>query len=312
MASRPALAPLLAILFGILGVAGCRGPEPVARAGRILAPDGTPLPGVTVRARDGAAVTDPEGNWSLATQASELEFRKPGYKPTTRPAGERLLRLESTGRPVEVAWDERWNSPPTQGLRGWLAGQGVALKPVMKGQPLPPAEVVVLAAPAYSSYEALAELRAAAHGGATLLLAGEWGGYPAVDLAALNDLAAPAGIRFEGSLVRDAAASHPDRLTPTFEVPVAGSGESASFAGSGALSAVPPARILGVSATSSYRVTSWSQGPQILAAYGPLGGGKVVAIADSSWLTDHKAPESDRPNWLLGGNAALALTLIRF
>lgn len=309
MGSR-ALAPIGVLAFAI---GGCWGPTPVTRSGRVIGPDGMPLAGVTVSAQDGSAVSDAAGNWSLATREDRLQFRKPGFEPATLPATTRTPRLQSTGRPIEVAWDERWNSPATEGVRAWLGTQGVSVKAVAKDQKLFPADVIVLASPAFSSYEALADLRAAARQGATLLLAGEWGGYPAVDLATLNEVASTAGIRFEGSLVRDPAATgSSDRIAPSFPWQPKGQSEPATFAGTGALSAVPPAVILASSGPASYRVSSWSHGPQIVAAYGPLGSGKVLAVADSSWLTDATSLGGSKPNWQVGGNSALALALVRF
>ncbi len=307
-----ALLTTTAVLCG-LALAGCPGPAPVTRTGRVVGPDGVPLAGVTVSAEDGSAVSGPDGRWSLATGVEQLAYRKPGYTPVSVPAAQQSARLEPTGKPIRVAWDDRWKSPATDGIRKWLGTQGVNVQAVGSGQRLPQAEVVVVWSPAYSSYEALSELHAATRRGATLLLAGEWGGYPGVDLATLNELSAPAGIRFDGSLVRDPA-SLPDldHFVPTFTVSALTPQTPAEFAGSGALSAVPPAVILGNSGAATYRVSNWSHGPQIVAAYGPEGAGKVVAVADSSWLTDSKTLVPDKPNWQAGGNAALALALVRF
>lgn len=311
-ARRPILLGGLPLLVA-LSLAGCPGPTPITRTGRVVGTDGTPVAGATVSAPDTSAVTDARGRWALATGHATLEIRKPGFKAASAPATQPEVRLESSGKPISVVWDDRWSSPPSEGIRTWLSAQGAALRTVTAGQRVLPADVVVLASPAFSSYDALAELHAAVRQGATLLLAGEWGGYPGVDLAALNDLAAPAGIRFDGSLIRDlAAAPGSDRFTPTFSLPGAGLSEPATFAGSGALSAVPPALILASSGTASYRVSNWSRGPQIVAAYGPAGAGKVVAVADSSWLADAKSLGAGTPNWQVGGNPALALALVRF
>ncbi len=299
-------------LLAAVWLGGCGIFEPAPRGGLVVAPDGAPLPGVVVAAGDASAVTGADGRWALATRDWSATFRKPGYLAQDAHLPADSITLQPGQEALRAAWDERWAGPPLDGAKAWLDGQGIDVVVVSSGT-LPTAEVIVLAAPSFYSNAALGETLAAVRNGATLLLAGEWGGFSRVDMAALDNLGAPAGIRFSGSVVRDPAAGMlPDRLVPEFLIPSLPASGSVQFASAGALSAVPPAAILARTGEASYRVSMWKRGPQIVAAYGPLGKGKVVAVSDASWLTDDRTLDPAKPNWQVAGNAALALALVRF
>ncbi|MBM3267380.1 MAG: hypothetical protein FJZ01_07010 [Candidatus Sericytochromatia bacterium] len=304
-----------------LGTIGCLGAallaacgifDPTPRTGAVTGPDGAPLAGVTVSTGDASAVTGADGRWALATRTRKATFRKPGFSPlaATLPAGATVL--EPSAVPVQAVFDDRWAGPAQDGIRTWLGSQGVAVRVLASGD-LPEAEVIVLAAPSFYSQKARDETLRAVRAGATLLLAGEWGGASRVEFQALDALAGSAGIRFAGSLTRDPSAGLlVDWLTPEFIVSLPQASESARFAAAGVLSAIPPAFVLARSGEASYRITTWQRGPQVLAAYGPLGAGKVVAVSDASWLGDDRTLDPARPNWEVAGNAALALALVRF
>jgi hypothetical protein len=114
-------------------------------------------------------------------------------------------------------------------------------------------------------------------------------------------------------LIRDPAAyPTPGTIRPEFLIAGLAANGAVRMGEAGALAAIPPAWVLARSASTSYRVAQWQRGPQILAAVGPLGAGKVVALADASWLTDERSLDGSAANWELTGHAALALALVRF
>ncbi|MBI6546952.1 MAG: carboxypeptidase regulatory-like domain-containing protein [Cyanobacteria bacterium NC_groundwater_1444_Ag_S-0.65um_54_12] len=294
---------------------GCSSPTMINLSGHVLDATGKPLAGVTVTTKTNSTITAASGAWQLIGLPNDtLQLRKVGFHTQVIPAGNSEVRLTATPGPIRVVWDERWLPQPTAGLKAYLSSKGLAIITIAHGA-LPPAEVVVLLSPAFFTAEAAQQLLAMSRSGSTLIIAGEWGGYPGVDREALNLLSQPAGITFEGSLIRNLTTTGVSEwLSPLFIDPAISPANGARFFSAGYLTIVPPAKPFAISGERSYRVasSSWSKGSQVLAAYSPLGAGKIIALSDTSCFSDETVRSQKSPRWQSSDNANLMLELIRF
>ena len=300
-----------ALLLAVL-LTACGGSQGVY-SGVVTGAGGNPLSGVVVSASDGSTLTDDSGRWQISTHASRLEFDKPGYQKTTVAASTTVLSLPPAASPLQVVFDDRWDDLPSSGLQGWLAGQGMRVYDLKQGLGPATADVTVLLSPAYFSTWALQPQLEAVRSGQTLIVAGQWGGYVGSDLGTLNALTQGTGIQFDGSLVRDRAATDdPNAFLPQVVDPASDPGPAPEFFSAGALFVASPARVLLQSSSSSYRVDAWSDGPQIVGAVAPLGAGKIIALSDAACFSDLAQGTSKTPGWKTAGNPQLALDLVDY
>ncbi len=297
----------------VLALTACGILAPTTCSGKVVAPGEKPLAGVVVSSSDGSTLTDDSGAWQLATDAKTLTFRKPGYQVQQLPVRSSVVTLSPSSHPLQVVFDDRWDGLASTGLQQWLARQGMQVYDLKAGTNPATADVVVLLSPAFFTQSQISPLLSAVRSGQTLLLAGQWGGYAGTDLGTLNTLSAGTGIEFEGSLVRDRAATDSvDSFVPSILEPGIASANAPEFFSAGALGVASPARVLLQSGSRSYRVSAWSDEPQDVGAVAPLGAGKIIAISDAACFSDLLEDSAQQPGWQIGGNAQLAQALIDY
>ena len=296
-----------------LALSACGILAPTAYSGEVVAPGGKPLAGVVVSSPDGSTLTDDAGGWQLATGARTLTFRKPGYQVEQLPARSPVVTLPASSRPLQVVFDDRWDGLASTGLQQWLARQGMQVYDLKAGTNPATADVMVLLSPAYFTRSQIDPLLSAVRSGQTLLLAGQWGGYAGTDLGTLNTLSAGTGIQFDGSLVRDRAATDSvDAFVPLILEPAIAPANAPEFFSAGSLGVSSPAHVLLRSGPRSYRVSAWADAPQDVGAVAPLGAGKIIALSDAACFSDLPEGSAQQPGWQIGGNAQLALALIGY
>ncbi len=310
---EPARLLRASVAGAVLTLTACGILAPTTFSGRVVAPGGKPLAGVVVSASDGSTLTDDSGAWQLATGAGTLTFRKPGYQVEQLSARSSVVTLPASAHPLQVVFDDRWDGLASTGLQQWLARQGLQVYDLQAGTNPATADVVVLLSPAYFTRSQIAPLLADVRSGQTLLLAGQWGGDAGSDLGTLNALSAGTGIQFDGSLVRDRAATDSvDAFVPLVLEPAIAPATAPEFFSAGALSVASPAHVLLGSGPRSYRVSAWSDDPQEVGAVAPLGAGKIIALSDAACFSDLPEGSAQQPGWQIGGNAQLALALVGY
>lgn len=306
------------VAFMLACLAGCGlfgGPQPIFTArGRVVDPEGRAVPGAVVSDGRGSVLTDEGGRFALAVYERALAAAKPGYAVMRAEAPddrELEIRLAKRAAAEDVALDGRWAGRALGGLRAALAeaADGLAEYP---GTSLAKLEVLVMVTPGAVPASERAAIAAWVRDGGRLILCGEWGGFPDQDLAALNDLAGPAGLAFTGSTVKplagtDLALSVP-RATPASLGALVGDAPITLYAATD-LEVRGAARPILASGPKAYAVLATGGAP-VLAAVGPSGLGKVFAIGDSSLWRDEDSEGLGVPNVGHGGNAKLAAALM--
>ena len=324
-ANAPRRAPrrgLLALvaLAGLLPACGMLGAsEPqLPIAGQVLDKDGQPLPGAVVSDGRAATLTDESGRFAFSAYDHAITAVKPGYRSVKQHADQgrnAAFRLEAAPGAVRVGIDRRFAGDRLTGLSAYMAGDGheVSRYP---DRPLSSLDALVMVTPGAIDSQELARLRSWVRAGGRLILCGEWGGFPAQDLAGLNDLAADAGIRFTGATVKSSVRSTqaewlrvPGLAIQSLDQQVGAEGLFLFTCTS--LTLEGGARPLFQSDRRAYSVMS-RLGEQVLGAVGASGFGKVFAIGDSSLWLDEDSEGVGVANWQRGANRRLASVLVQW
>lgn len=303
---------LLAGAALLLGGCGWFGPVPYE--GQVVDPAGHPLAGAVVASDKAATLTGADGRFRLPDSAGTLTARKIRYASLKVSRSMDRIVLTPEDRPVRVAWDQRWQSPAMEGLKGHLAANGFAITPVTDGALPEDQDLYVLASPSWFNQAAYEEYLRQAGRGAKILLLGEWGGYDGIDLAACNSLGTKAGITFVAAAVRTYSDRTPEEwltFRPSKELLGTDLAKGVRLFTAGALDLQPPALSLLATDGEGIRIQSWSRGVQSVAAAGPLGRGSLVALADTSLWTDETDSDGSA-HWKSLDNPAFAVSLLNW
>lgn len=317
-AKLPAALLLLASLLAGCGLMGP--PQPIFTVtGQVIDAEGQPVPGAVVSDGEVGTITDDQGRYSLAIFSRELTAVKPGFSSGTvaAEAGRTaLFRLESRPAVTRLAIDRRWGGAGLGGLKGFLAAEGHSVYDY-PGRALSSLDVLVMVTPGALGAAEAERLNRWVKAGGRLILCGEWGGYPAQDLAGLNLLANPAGITFTGATVKTTVegAEGSEWLT----IPALASSALGRAVGTGGLHLFTCTSLeLGGGAMPLFRSDRRTYavlaglGPQVLGAVGASGYGKVIALGDSSLWLDEDSAQVGEPNWRRGANGKLASALAQW
>lgn len=318
-ATRRGLCTFVA-LAGLLPACGMLGPsEPqLPIEGQVLDRDGQPLPGAVVSDGRASTLTDESGRFAFSAYEPAITAVKPGYRSAAQHADQgrpAAFRLEAAPATVRVGIDRRFAGDRLSGLSAYLAGDGheVVRYP---DRSLSSLDTLVMVTPGALDSQELSRLRTWVRAGGRLILCGEWGGFPAQDLAGLNDLAVDAGIRFTGATVKSSAEATqaewlrvPGLAMRSLDQQVGGEGLFLFTCTS--LAVEGGARPLFQSDRRAYSVMS-RLGEQVLGAVGASGFGKVFAIGDSSLWLDEDSEGVGVANWQRGANRRLASVLVQW
>jgi hypothetical protein len=309
-------------LLAALLLAGCGWggpPQPLFTVGgRVLDANDQPVAGAVVTDGNGSVITEENGRYSLPVFSTHLTITKPGMatvrfdvdkgdSPTTR--------LSARASAPRVGLDTRWITEGLTGLRTAL-GEDLLAYPASS---LGGLDVLVMLTPGYLKQDELDALARWVRGGGRLVLAGEWGGYPAQNVDTLNALAQPAGITFTGATVKIAIGPDDEEglsssaaIAPASLAQLAGTDQPVYMFTTTSLALASPARAMLQSDKRAYSVLATSNrlSSQVLAAVGAVGSGKVFAIGDSSLWLDEDSDGSGTPNVARGANARLASALM--
>lgn len=326
VAFRPAraVARLAAIALTTFGLVGCGwggAAQPLFTArGVVLDAGGRPVAGAVVSDGRGGVLTDDAGRYAIALYDETLRIKKPGFATATveaeREVPAKVALSPAPGEP-RVAIDTRWVAGRMDTFRAKLDASGFAVKSY-PATPLAQLDVLMLVTPGVFRADELSDLRAWLKNGGRLILCGEWGGYPSQDLDLLNSLAADAGITFTGATVK--LTDEPGTggewmaisgISPPSLGKLAG-GEALHLFTTTSLALSAPAQPIFSTDRGAYSVLATRTGPQVVAAVGASGLGKVFALGDSSLWLDEDSGGFGSPNWQRGANLKLAEALIQW
>lgn len=317
----PAKVALIALAAALAGCGLAGPPEPLfTLTGLVQDPGGKPMPGAVVTDGQVSTLTDEQGRYSLAIYERGIRIKKPGFATASGEAesGKTLnFQLSRTPGAEKVAIDRRSVGDRLSGLKGFLRDEGHSVVDYAPGS-LSSYDVVMLVTPGYISESEGQKLRNWVRSGGRLILAGEWGGYPAQDLQGLNTLASDAGITFTGATIKQNTPESPGNewlsvqgISPASLSGLVGN-EALYLFTSTSLSVKAPARPVFTSDRRAYSVLAGTTGPQIVGAVGASGLGKVFALGDSSLWLDEDSEQIGTPNWQRGANRRLADAFIQW
>lgn len=269
--------------------------------GKVLSQNGQAIPGAVISDGERSTCTDEDGHFELNTSAKGLKVRKPGYMVGEFLTSGSELTLQKNVASISVAWDLRWSENQTAGIQSALATAGFKVQAF--NDKLPDADVWVLPCPRQFPTAAIAEALNWVRQGKNLVVFGEWGGYPAFDQSGVNSLLANTGISFSGSTIR--AYDAKDQEAPEWVLVNGFTSRSLLtdvYRGlqvftAGSLAVESPGRILAQSEGGSFRIMGFDKGNQIMAAYAPIGYGKITVWSDYSFITDNDSKGQGTPNW---------------
>ncbi|HBN08702.1 MAG TPA: hypothetical protein DD435_08655 [Cyanobacteria bacterium UBA8530] len=306
------------ILVSLLFLASCKSSAPsVPVKGTVRDSKGLPIAGAVISDGSVSTLTDDSGSFNLLAYSRNLMIHKPRFEPLEFQADTvNDLTLVSRTSPLTIAWDLRWGGGQTEGVRKHLLDNKVKVMPFKEG--IPTAEILVLSCPSVFSSEASLEARNWVRKGGTLVLLGEWGGYPFFDQDGANRLLEGTGIRFSGTTVREYDPKDQQRpewipiASFTSRALVAHLAKGPTLFTAGSLDLTTPAQTLAQTGEKSFRISSYSQGPQVVAAASPFGYGKFVVWSDNSFITDTDSLGNGTPDWKYADNAATAFNCFGF
>ncbi|MEB3197126.1 MAG: DUF4350 domain-containing protein [Candidatus Sericytochromatia bacterium] len=274
-----------------------------------------PLPGTVVTDGVNSVISDGLGHFRWKGRANALSFIKPGFSDKLVPLKSGLslpVELRVSSLRGRLAW--RVDGARTE-LSGLESALGAWAKSKLRRYPevdLNQVDLLVLLMPrGLASSETIRILNWVRRGG-RLLVCGEWGGERDFDKTCVNALVQPAGIQFTGATLKSNA-EDPFRLVVT--TPEAApllsleARDAVTMWGTCELSLSGPARPLLVSKTSAYSVLAIGDN-HVVAAVGPLGRGKVMAVADTSLWRDSDSSGVGKPNLETGANRRLLERLL--
>ncbi len=227
------------------------------------------------------------------------------------------MTMQPGSAALRVGLDARGAAGSVKGLSAALRRDVEQLAPY-PGTALARLDALVMITPGPLSNSELQALDGWIRGGGRLVICGEWGGFATQSLDSLNHLAGPAGITFTGGTVKLVDNADPDTewigapvVNPPSLAGLVGDGSVTLFtAGSLALSG--PARAILATDRRGYTVLAGRTGPQVLAAVGASGAGKVFGIADSSLWLDEDSRGKGEPNVEQGANSRLPIALLKW
>lgn len=280
-----------------------------AVVGRLVDAQGGPVEGAVVSDGLAVALSDAQGQFSLAGGgALELSVAKPGLESLRLAPGSQASPWRMGPGSLEVGLDPSLPAGvPMTKAKAWLTQQG------WRWTEGPPGAggVWLLVAPGGSMPQAKREQIVAhvAQGGKLVVLA-EWAGFSGQNWKGLNALLHELGAHVEPGLLRGPSGE------PSFPVsrfseggPLAKVG-SCRFHFGAPLFATPPLVPLARSGDGSYRVQEGTAASWPVVVGGPMRGGKVVVVGDASAFSDEDADRDGKANLDDGDNAKLLQALM--
>lgn len=283
---------------------------------------GAPLAGVVVSDGLASTVSGEGGAFTLAglkPGAVTISANKPGYARSEREVA------VAAGGPATLTWrlspaaktllldTSLATSPPAfSQARAALSAAGFTLVERLDQAPA----VWVLVRPTGALDPARAgAVRAFVAQGGSLVVLGEWGGSGAFRADRTDAYLHPLGVHLNRDLVRFGTADGgaANRLAPGHPALAGLSGLQVERACS--VFALPPLTALVAPATGAYRVQQAegsAEPPFAVAAGGPAGAGKVLAIGDASAFSDEDADGNGVSNFQTADNAKAWVQLLSF
>lgn len=287
--------------------------------GRALDASGNPLWGARITSGLATAYSGADGRFTLEgvpQGAATVRIAKTRFSPTTRAAtvsgsAQDLGDISLTG--VTTGF-YLYNPADTLGSKTTLAALA-SMRTQLSNNGFPEvsqstAKIWLLVAPKTLSSEQTQEIANFVAAGNKLVVLGEWGGYGGYSPNAINLLLSRYGINILPDLVKST-----QNLGQTDWIRVKGFAETPLSAGlteidmfsAGSVFAVPPAIPVASTGTGGYRLQAMS-GIDVAAA-AIAGDGFVIAVGDSSVLTDDSTAGTGSINFNQQNNPTFVLNL---
>lgn len=289
--------------------------------GRALDASGNPIWGARITSGLASAYSGSDGRFTLEgipQGAATIRIAKTRFSPVTRSAtiggtAQDLGDLSLTGASTRYylynaseMLGSKTTSDALASMRTHLAGSYTEVGTTEKNT----AQIWLLVAPKTLSSEQIQEIATFVAGGGKLIALGEWGGYGNYSPNSLNLLLARYGINILPDLVKSTQnLGQTDwiRVKGFAETPLAAGITEVDMFSAGSVFAVPPAIPVASTGTGGYRLQAMS-GIDVAAA-AIAGDGFVVALGDSSALTDDTTSGAGAINFNQQNNPTFVLNL---
>ncbi|MGV3525183.1 MAG: DUF4350 domain-containing protein [Candidatus Sericytochromatia bacterium] len=303
-------------------------------SGRILDEQGNPVVGATLFDTQQSIISGADGRFTLAYQGAtslSLTVAKAGFQSVTRPISVGLNQQQNLGdiplsrlsRPLRIGLDAGHQAlgqngtaalQNYQGLKQTIAQQGYQVEEIEGNlnERLDQIDALFIISPTRSlSADERAGLQAWVLAGHKLIVSGEWAGFAGFSAEVSNQILQPFNLQFSGDTLRDNNSGYLE--IRSFQAhPITSGLSSLKVYQSGSVrlnQADGNGEILARTSSTSFQILSNTGAFGVLAAT-PYGGGKAIALGDSSLWSDQDSDGNQVSNINEANNRQLLTQII--